>query len=174
MFSWRKQIAKLVIWLLAGVIPVQPMLAIDCACPCRPSEENSGCSPPRALSEFRSHQHDSHTGCNCHSQSEQPRSEERLAEEINAGLLHLINFLVLNPCGCPDDCDCNLQHLPKHLVADSTKPELPSSVHFTIVAVPNVIELSNACTAQEFPFGFRAATELTALQHCALLCRFTS
>jgi hypothetical protein len=171
MSLWRKQFAKLVIWLLAGTIPAQPVLSLDCACHCHTCDVAECCdSTPGSACPSRgergSHSCDSH-----HRKSNATNSSGLTASQTHASVTVLA--LGLRPCQCPADCDCHLKHEARAAVVESTKVKLDLTLATICFATPALAlpgtDSSLACR------GSRCApSERSALEICAHLCRFTS
>lgn len=169
---WRNHFAKLVVWLLAGIVPAQPVLALDCACSCHANPE-AACCTSQSEAACDAHDDDSSHGCHQpHHRGNGTHDEQVSSSEYDASAKTGFGF-GLRPCNCPSGCDCQWRHEARAAAVESTKVKVDRSINaFFVAPMPGVTpdaKLSPAC-----PAGSHASAKLTALELCALLCRFIS
>jgi len=164
-------IGKLLVWVLALLAPVQPVLALDCSCLCKLTSsglDQEKCQKPNLHSN-------EHTNC-CHHQSK--RTSAATAVENDRGLAST-QFAAprhpgCRPCNCPDDCNCHLRHATRIGILAT----LVTRVSKDLCGVPlGQVMLSlllplHEQRADARPHNF--SREISALAVCALLCRFAS
>jgi hypothetical protein len=168
---WRIQLAKLVVWLLVGIVPAQPVVVLDCACNCHGSPDEECCEEE---SHDKCHAHDEHSH-DCHQEHhpDDGAEIERIASsEDDAGAICLLE-VGLRPCNCPSDCDCQWQHEANPAVEVTSKVKIDRVTTAYYIApmlgvMPDAV-FCPACGVRPHP-----SKKLTALEFCALLCRFTS
>lgn len=168
---WRKQFAKLVIWLLAGAIPAQPVLSLDCACSCHTCDVAECCDSTPGVACPSHEERGSHSCGKHHRKSNATNTSGTTATQTQKSVT--VFALGFRPCQCPADCDCQLKHEARAAVVESTKVKIDltlAKMCFATLALglPGT-DSSSACR------GSRCApSERTALETCAHLCRFTS
>jgi hypothetical protein len=169
---WRNQLAKLVVWLLVGIVPAQPVVALDCACSCHESQEEACCTE-ETNDTCHAHDDDSHDG-HQHHHSDDGAEVERIASSGHDVVANSCLFEVgLRPCNCPSDCDCQWQHEANAAVEVTSKVKIDRvmTAYFLapMLGVMRDAVFCPACGVRPHP-----SDKLTALEFCALLCRFTS
>jgi hypothetical protein len=162
--------AKALIWLLAAIVPAQPVLSLDCACHCRPHAECSDdqCQRHDGHAHAHGHCHAGHEQDGAHSTCEEPCVEEQ--STTSWGLI----WIGIRPCQCPSDCDCQLGHEVRAGIVSSSEdqPRVSSAVAFHFGHAPDGARESTVPAT--FLFVRHTAHERTALEICAHLCRFTA
>ncbi len=180
MYVWRQQLAKLVIWLTAGVIPVQPLLALDCACDCcvvtagETTCQHASCDDARCVQNHSE----------CHDHIDQPQQLDAsnldapgklIARETIAEADATKQFWIdATPCHCPTDCDCFTRHQQRVAAVESTKIELDPPTAIVIADAELLLRLVAADQARSWALVCPTNPGSSALARCALLCRFTS
>lgn len=180
MTTVRNLITKVALWLLAILVPVQPVLSFDCPCNCQAGAES------KAEESTASDDQSSNGPCcsHCHQCCRESKtSAQRLSTKKlePSGVRRptratvSIFLLGLRTCHCGDDCDCQIRHelrpgMVEGKVANAElEVSLPSAL--TTMDLPDLVAVGS--TAGEFPGLRAAACAYSALEVCAHLCRFT-
>lgn len=155
---------KPLIWMLATLAAVQPLLATDCRCTCRAHNDS-----PAVVETDRAAHLTPPTCCSKHCRcSSSKRSNSRGS---TVAVAYRIRFA---PCDCPTDCECQSRHWTGSDVLRQFSA-IKGSIHDSLISkltstVPVVSE--SECVS---PAGFGrygAAVPISALPLCAALCRF--
>lgn len=161
---------KALIWLLAAMVPVQPVLSLDCSCHCQPHAE---CRHDQCQ-QFDGH---AHAHRHCHAAHEDDGTlancEGSCVEEQSSSSWGL-DWTGIRPCQCPRDCDCQLRHEVCEGIPNASKDRTcanPAVAPHDDYAANGARESTVAATVL---FSRRTAHERTALELCAHLCRFTA
>ena len=143
------------VWMVAIMLPVQPLAASHCSC-CHPVDSGSV-----AGKDLKSEQVGCRSGrCGCSSKQKAPVP----------GAQAKVPFA---PCECPASCPCHLQHAPK-LAVKSPEVRIEKCEAVAIFVAPlqsptvvNEVRQTRLNTERD------VILSETALELCAALCRFT-
>jgi len=170
MRTFARAIRAALVWMLALLASVQPILALDCQCSCKQPVS----SPEKIDSSSSACDVGCGGKCLCHkagSKKASPKLEKDATNRATALGDWLPNCW---PCGCPKDCHCHLRHLTRLGISPASTTQIkkdlagaslsPIAQPFTLATCP----LANVGPQLNFP------RETSALAVCARLCRFAS
>lgn len=170
MFFWRGQFAKLLIWLVAGGIPAQPYFQLHCDCACRPVD----CTTFSPCPQTDECQHHCHSGC-CELELADLSSCKGLQPSIIGCFWEdLISSIGMNPCECPQKCDCQQKH-DKSFVLSATSSKIVDFV-CTAIFVSESREIL-CIDGEKLRYRWHPSTYFlnsSTCRTCAVLCRFHS
>jgi hypothetical protein len=164
-------IGKLLVWVLALLAPLQPILALDCSCCCKVASsaiKQGTCQ--RAEGHCKEH-----ASCD-HRHTERPLSET--AVENDRGTASSLGadppLPGCRPCNCPQDCNCHVRHATRIGILTTHVARIGKDacgVPLGQITLGLLLPLYEQ-RANARPHHF--SRETSALAVCALLCRFAS
>lgn len=146
------------VWTVAIMLPVQPLLASQCSC----SHTHEAASGEAAFSASCNHRQ--HVGCS-------HRHPEMREQPGNGTRSRNVTFL---PCDCPPSCPCHLQHAPQVAVAAEERESVCTEVakqSLTFLLHQPVKQVAAHCAFKSVEAA--QCRSKTAIELCAALCRFT-
>ena len=169
--SRASTIGKMLVWVLALLAPLQPVLALDCSCLCKLAY--NGCDQKKC--QKPEHHSNEHTSC-CHHHSNRTSPATAVEDDHGKTSKHFADTRLpgCRPCNCPQDCNCHLRHATR--IGILTTPV--TRIGKDLCGVPlEQITLGlplpiHEQLADAYPQNF--CRETSALAVCALLCRFAS
>ena len=174
--SCKLPLVKALFWLLAILVPAQPVLALDCPCSCR-AIQKSDCDEQKTDARGCTHC----SGC-CKTGRESTgkckTDENRQSVEISAarfsGRTSSIS-IGIHPCQCADDCACKVQHEVRVGVIESKQS--PIDFNCDLIGtelVESLLGIDLLLTCPGSPLARQDSDSgYSALEICAHLCRFT-
>ena len=163
--------AKALLWLLALLVPAQPVFALDCSCNCQAVRDNA-CDEASNRSGPPSLRQGASKPCRCCQSQQTSSAGRKVAIAEQSSPWPALVSCGIRPCQCPVDCDCHFRH---DFCAGITETEKAQS-HCELVApvfVGTIVDGAFAATGTMTSLSLRhSAHERTALEICAHLCRF--
>lgn len=169
---------KVAFWLLAILVPVQPVLSLDCPCNCQTGAETKRADHPfdndfpvksACCTHCKKSCRDAETPKQRQSTEVEPTAVRR-PRRVNKTVM-----LALRPCRCGDDCPCQISHEVRPGIVEAKTTNADFDVYQSSTSVVcELPELIASATAFIEPFNTGGTTGYSsALEICAHLCRFT-
>lgn len=157
---------KLMCWMLALLVPAQPLLALDCPCACASkSQPKQGVEVTQRATSGRA------AKCcgNC-----KGRCKERLAVANKQSAPRVRFFgIALRGCQCPAGCDCQWQHSSEiGLAAASQQDDFAVTLTVAPLCQSTFIIETSSIEAVAFSLPQTRHSACSSLSQCALFCRF--
>jgi len=171
----RKTIASAMLWMLAGLMPLQPVLALDCSCQCQSVAAVEQAGRSAAIEPAPT------AGCcSCCTKNKPVESSEAEQKDSSPGRRQWQSKVVqpllgLLPCRCADDCECQLSHEVRPGIVECISPtaEFDAQLCVAIASFETAAFIECAASPDRRYFHGRAPSGGSALDVCAHLCRFT-
>jgi hypothetical protein len=171
MHFWRTEFARIVVWLLAGIVPTQPLFALDCDCRCHAKPEAACCSS-QSKATCHAHKDDDVNGCHHEHRADRCHDEQYASGNDDASGKVFCETL-FRAGNCLGHCDCEWQHESKVAVVGPSKVKIDGPVRSFLIA-PLFVVTPAVAFASTWANQSPATAILTAQELCAILCRFTA
>lgn len=169
----QRQLAKALVWLLAAIVPAQPVLSLDCSCNC-PANEQGCCHDESDPTDDHSHCRKpakcGHEPC---SERESPSCHEEDVSALDVAALSP-SSPGIRPCNCPDGCDCQVRHDIRPGIVGPSKVQIDCDLTVAALDRPISNGAIEVVVSTSFLSTRHSVLERTALEICAHLCRFAS
>lgn len=147
---------RCLVWLVAVMLPVQPLAASHCSCS-RDDASLDSAATTEARCCSKAHRCKSN-GCGT--------STDRRQKGAHA------DALPIAPCECPPSCPCQLQHLPKPIVKAQEVQVESSELICWFFVPPSLPALTGQVRHDSLTFDSEPPPNNSGLALCAALCRF--
>lgn len=140
-----------IVWLVAIMLPVQPIAASHCSC-CQGIAIKS--TKDR---EAATHHHCRSAGRCCSSRAESGTVQHSTS----------------SPCHCPSNCPCHLQHLPK-VAVKIQDVKIEPNAQVGLLSSDVIPHLVREQAQRSVSPVLGSLVSVSALERCAALCRYTT